>query len=70
MNAQPTAESNNEPSLLRVLGPGTAVAMVVGNVIGGGIFFNLTEDFALGLGASTDDDVTSFGVNARYYFGN
>jgi opacity protein-like surface antigen len=37
---------------------------------GGGIFFNLTEDFALGLGASTDDDVTSFGATARYYFGN
>ena len=37
---------------------------------GGGIFFNLTEQFALGLGASTDDDVTGYGVTARLYFGN
>jgi hypothetical protein len=40
-----------------------------GTEIGGGIFFNITEMFALGLGASTDDDVTSYGVNARLYFG-
>ena len=37
---------------------------------GGGIYFNLTEQFALGLGASTDDDVTGYGVTARLYFGN
>ena len=37
---------------------------------GGGIFFNITDMFAVGLGASTDDDVTSYGVNARLYFGN
>ncbi|MDJ0812430.1 MAG: hypothetical protein QNJ23_01780 [Woeseiaceae bacterium] len=41
-----------------------------GTEIGGGIFFNITETFAVGLGAATDDDVTSYGVNARLYFGN
>jgi hypothetical protein len=37
---------------------------------GGGIYFNLTENFALGVGASTDDDVTAYGANVRFYFGN
>ncbi len=37
--------------------------------IGGGIYFNLTEVFAVGIGASTDDDVTAYGVNLRLYFG-
>jgi hypothetical protein len=37
---------------------------------GGGIFFNITKMFALGAGASTDDDVTTYGLNARLYFGN
>lgn len=37
---------------------------------GGGIFFNITEAFALGLGASTDDDATSWGANVRFYFGD
>lgn len=37
---------------------------------GGGIYFNLTEAFALGLSAATDDDVTGYGANARFYFGN
>lgn len=37
---------------------------------GAGIFFNLTDNFALGLGAATDDDVTSYGASARFYFGN
>ncbi len=36
---------------------------------GGGIWFNLNESFALGLGAAAEDDVTSFGANARVYFG-
>ena len=36
---------------------------------GGGIFFNITDMFAVGLGASTDDDVTSYGANVRLYFG-
>ena len=37
---------------------------------GAGIFFNLTDNFALGLGAAVDDDVTSYGASARFYFGN
>ena len=37
---------------------------------GAGIFFNLTNNFALGLGAANDDDVTSYGASARFYFGN
>jgi basic amino acid/polyamine antiporter, APA family len=37
--AQPSAEFSSEaPSLLRALGPGMAIAIVVGNVIGSGIF--------------------------------
>ena len=35
--------------------------------IGGGIWFNLTDNFALGLGAAFDDDVTSYGASARFY---
>lgn len=41
-----------------------------GTEVGGGILFNVTDAFAVGLGASTDDDVTAYGVNARFYFGN
>lgn len=41
-----------------------------GTEVGGGILFNITDAFAVGVGASTDDDVTAYGVNARYYFGN
>jgi hypothetical protein len=37
---------------------------------GAGIFFNITDNFALGLGAANDDDVTSYGASARFYFGN
>ncbi len=37
---------------------------------GVGIFFNITDNFALGLGAADDDDVTSYGASARFYFGN
>ena len=37
--------------------------------IGGGIWFNLTDSFALGLGAAASDDVTSYGASARLYFG-
>ena len=40
-----------------------------GTAIGGGIWFNLTDNFALGLGAAFDDDVTSYGASARFYFG-
>ncbi len=38
--------------------------------VGGGIWFNLTDRFALGLGAAVDSDVTSYGASARFYFGN
>jgi hypothetical protein len=38
--------------------------------VGGGIYFNLTDNFALGLGASTDDDATAYGANVRFYFGS
>jgi hypothetical protein len=41
-----------------------------GTEFGGGIWFNLTDSFALGLSASTDDDVTSYGASARFYFGS
>ena len=37
---------------------------------GAGIFFNITDNFALGLGVADDDDVTSYGASARFYFGN
>ena len=37
---------------------------------GGGVYFNITKNFALGVGASTDDDVTAYGATARFYFGN
>ncbi len=37
--------------------------------VSGGIWFNITNSFALGLGAATDDDVTSLGASARLYFG-
>lgn len=35
-----------------------------------GIFFNITDSFALGLGATDDDDITSYNASARFYFGN
>lgn len=38
--------------------------------IGGGIYFNITDNFALGVGASAEDDVTSYGATARFYFGS
>jgi opacity protein-like surface antigen len=37
---------------------------------GAGIFFNITQNFALGVGASAEDDVTSYGATARFYFGS
>ena len=39
------------------------------SVSAGGLF-NLTETFALGLGIEVDDDVTSYGILGRIYFGN
>ena len=41
-----------------------------GTAVGAGIYFNLSDTFALGLGASFDDDVTAYGASARFYFGN
>ena len=37
---------------------------------GAGIYFTISDSFALGLGAAVDDDVTSYGASARFYFGN
>ena len=37
---------------------------------GGGVYFNITEAFALGVGLETDDDVTGYGANIRWYFGD
>ena len=33
-------------------------------------FYNFTDAFALGLVLGTDDDVTSYGLAGRFYFGN
>lgn len=41
-----------------------------GTAVGAGVYFNISEVFALGLGASTDDDATSYGVGVRLYFDN
>ena len=37
--------------------------------IGAGVWFNLGDSFALGLAAGAADDVTTYGANARIYFG-
>lgn len=37
---------------------------------GGGIYFNITEAFALGLSAASDDDITGYAANVRFYFGD
>ena len=37
---------------------------------GGGLLYSFTENFALGLSASFDDDVTEYNVGGRFYFGN
>lgn len=33
-------------------------------------YYNFNDAFALGLVVSTDDDVTAYGLGARFYFGN
>ena len=38
--------------------------------VGAGIYFNISDGFALGLGASVDSDVTAYGARARFYFDN
>jgi opacity protein-like surface antigen len=37
---------------------------------GGGLLYSFTENFALGLSASFDDDVTAYNIGGRFYFGN
>ena len=36
----------------------------------GGLLYSFTENFALGLRGSFDDDVTEYNVGGRFYFGN
>ncbi len=36
---------------------------------GGGILFNLTDSFSLGLAAEWDDDASEYSASARWYFG-
>ena len=36
----------------------------------GGLLYSFTENFALGLSGSFDDDVTEYNVGGRFYFGN
>ena len=37
--------------------------------IAGGVWFNVTDNFALGVEASFDDDLTTYSAAARLYFG-
>ena len=39
-----------------------------GTAVSGGVYFNMSDNFALGLGASFDDDATSYGARVRFYF--
>jgi opacity protein-like surface antigen len=41
-----------------------------GTALGAAFLFNLTESIALGLAATWDDDVTSYSLGGRVYFGN
>jgi hypothetical protein len=41
-----------------------------GTAFGAGALYSFTENFALGLNVSVDDDVTMYGVGARFYFGS
>ena len=41
-----------------------------GTAIGVEGLYSFTDNFALGLGIQTDDDITMYGVNGRLYFGN
>jgi hypothetical protein len=38
--------------------------------VGGQIWFNITDNFALGANISAGDDVTSYGAGLRFYFGD
>ena len=39
-----------------------------GTAVGAGAYFHLSDNFALGLGVSFEDDVTAYGASARFYF--
>lgn len=41
-----------------------------GTAFGAGALYSFTDTFALGVGLETDDDVTIYGIGARFYFGN
>ena len=41
-----------------------------GTSFGAGALYSFTETFALGVALETDDDVTVYGIGARFYFGN
>lgn len=39
-----------------------------GTAVSGGAYFNVSDNVALGLGASFDEDATSYGASVRFYF--
>ena len=39
-----------------------------GTAVGAGVYYNLSDNFALGLGVSLEDDVTAYGASVRFYF--
>jgi hypothetical protein len=39
-----------------------------GTAVSGGAYFSVSDNVALGLGASVDDDVTAYGASIRFYF--
>jgi opacity protein-like surface antigen len=41
-----------------------------GTAIGAGALYNLTDNFALGVEIEAEEDVTLYGIGARFYFGN
>jgi len=41
-----------------------------GTAFGAGAHYHLTDNFALGLEVEIEEDVTLYGVGARFYFGN
>jgi hypothetical protein len=43
---------------------------VDGTAFGAGALYSFTDNFALGLEIEIDEDVTLYGVGARFYFGN
>jgi len=40
----------------------------VGGAVSGGAYFNVSDNVALGLGVSIDDDVMAYGASVRFYF--